>query len=126
VWFVGIGTLFAGVIGVSNIMLIVVRDRTKEIGIRKALGATPYSIISMIIQESIFITTVAGYLGLLAGTGIIALMSSMEVPYFRNPQVNFGVAAIATLILVIAGALAGLMPAIQAARINPVIAMKTD
>lgn len=126
VWFVGIGTLFAGVIGVSNIMLIVVRDRTKEIGIRKALGATPYSIISMIIQESIFITSVAGYLGLLAGTGIIALMSSMEVPYFRNPQVNFGVAAIATLILVIAGALAGLMPAIQAARINPVIAMKTD
>lgn len=126
VWFVGIGTLLAGVIGVSNIMLIVVRDRTKEIGIRKALGATPYSIVSMIIQEAIFITAFAGYLGLLAATGVIALIGSMESEYFRNPQVNFGVAAIATLVLVVCGALAGLMPAVQAARINPVIAMKTD
>lgn len=126
VWFVGIGTLLAGVIGVSNIMLIVVRDRTKEIGIRKALGATPYSIVSMIIQEAIFITALAGYLGMLAGTGVIALIGSVESPYFRNPQVNFAVIATATLVLVISGALAGLMPAIQAARINPVIAMKTD
>lgn len=126
VWFVGIGTLLAGVIGVSNIMLIVVRDRTKEIGIRKALGATPYSIVSMIIQEAVFITAFAGYLGLLAATGVIALVGSMESEYFRNPQVNFGVAAIATLVLVICGALAGLMPAVQAARINPVVAMKTD
>lgn len=126
VWFVGIGTLLAGVIGVSNIMLIVVKDRTKEIGIRKALGATPYSIVSMILQEAIFITAVAGYLGLLAGTGVIALMSSLEVDYFRNPQVNFGVALTATVVLVIAGALAGLMPARQAARINPVVAMKSD
>ncbi len=126
VWFVGIGTLLAGVIGVSNIMLIVVRDRTKEIGIRKALGATPYSIVSMIIQEAVFITAFAGYLGLLAATGVIALVGSMESEYFRNPQVNFGVAAIATLVLVVCGALAGLMPAVQAARINPVVAMKTD
>ncbi len=126
VWFVGIGTLLAGVIGVSNIMLIVVRDRTKEIGIRKALGATPYSIVSMIIQEAIFITALAGYLGMLAGTGVIALIGSVESPYFRNPQVNVAVIITATLVLVISGALAGLMPAIQAARINPVIAMKTD
>ncbi|MFN7117860.1 MAG: ABC transporter permease [Saprospiraceae bacterium] len=126
VWFVGIGTLLAGVIGVSNIMLIVVRDRTKEIGIRKALGATPYSIVSMIIQESVFITALAGYLGMLAGTGVIALIGSVESEYFRNPQVNFGVIATATLVLVISGALAGLIPAVQAARINPVIAMKTD
>lgn len=126
VWFVGIGTLLAGVIGISNVMLIVVRDRTKEIGIRKALGATPYSIVSMIIQEAVFITALAGYLGILAGTGVIALIGSVESPYFRNPQVNFGVVAVATLVLVISGALAGLMPAIQAARINPVIAMKTD
>ncbi|MBK7869612.1 MAG: ABC transporter permease [Saprospiraceae bacterium] len=126
VWFVGIGTLFAGIIGVSNIMLIVVKDRTKEIGIRKALGATPYSIVSMIIQEAVFITAVAGYLGLMAGIGLMALLGSMEVDYFRNPQVHLGVAITATIVLVIAGALAGLMPAMQAAKINPVIAMKSD
>jgi putative ABC transport system permease protein len=126
VWFVGIGSIIAGVIGVSNIMLIIVKDRTKEIGIRKALGATPYSIVSMILQESVFITALAGYMGLLAGVGIISLMSSMEVDYFRNPQVDFGMGIIATIILVISGALAGLMPALQAARINPVVAMKTD
>ncbi len=126
VWFVGIGTLLAGVIGVSNIMLIVIKDRTREIGIRKALGATPYSIVSMILQEAILITSVAGYLGLLAGTGMIALLGSMEVAYFRNPQVNLGVAVTAIIILVIVGGLAGLMPALQAARINPVIAMKSD
>ncbi len=126
VWFVGIGTLFAGIIGVSNIMLIVVKDRTKEIGIRKAMGATPYSIVSMIVQEAIFITSVAGYVGLLAGTGVIALMSSLEVEYFRKPEVDLGVAITAIVVLVVAGALAGLMPAIQAARINPVVAMKSD
>ena len=126
VWFVGIGSIIAGVIGVSNIMLIIVKDRTKEIGIRKALGATPYSIVSMILQESVFITSIAGYFGLLAGVGVISLMSSMEVEYFRHPQVDFGLGLIAILILVIAGALAGLMPALQAARINPVTAMKTE
>ena len=126
VWFVGIGSIIAGVIGVSNIMLIIVKDRTKEIGIRKALGATPYSIISMILQESIFITSVAGYLGLLAGVAVIAALGSMEVDYFRNPQVDIQLGIIATLILVIAGSLAGLMPAMQAARINPVVAMKTE
>lgn len=124
VWFVGIGSIVAGVIGVSNIMLIVVKDRTREIGIRKALGATPRSIISMILTESVFITSVAGYLGLLAGSGVIFLMSSLEVEFFRNPQVHLGIALSATIILVITGALAGLMPAMQAARINPVVAMK--
>ena len=107
-------------------MLIVVKDRTKEIGIRKALGATPRSIITMVLQEAIFITALAGYLGMIAGIGVISLMSSMEVEYFRNPQINIGVAIGATLVLMIAGALAGLMPAMQAAKINPVIAMKTD
>lgn len=126
VWFVGLGSILAGIIGISNIMLIIVKDRTKEIGIRKAMGATPYSIVSMILQEAIFITAIAGYLGMLSGIGLISLMSSMQVEYFRNPQVNFGVAVSATIVLVIAGALAGLMPAIQAARINPVVAMKSD
>lgn len=125
VWFVGLGSIIAGVIGISNIMLIVVKDRTREIGVRKALGATPYSIVSMILQESILITSVAGYLGLLAGVGAISLMESMEVEYFRNPEVDLGVGFAATLVLVIAGALAGWMPAQQAARINPVEAMRS-
>ncbi|MCB0687126.1 MAG: ABC transporter permease [Saprospiraceae bacterium] len=130
IWFVGIGSIIAGVIGVSNIMLIIVKDRTREIGIRKALGATPRSIVSMILQESIFITAIAGYMGLLVGFGIVyginALMLKykVEAEYFRDPQVNFGVVIMAMLILVISGALAGLLPAIKAARINPVVAMK--
>jgi putative ABC transport system permease protein len=122
---VGLGSIIAGVIGISNIMLIVVKDRTREIGVRKALGATPYSIISMILQESVLITSVAGYLGLLAGVGVISLMESMEVDFFRNPQVDLGVGLAATLVLVVAGALAGWMPARQAARINPVEAMRS-
>jgi len=126
VWFVGLGSIIAGVIGVSNIMLIVVKDRTKEIGIRKALGATPYSIVSMILQEAVFITALAGYLGLIAGIGVIYLIRELEVDYFRNPEVNLSVAVAATIVLVLAGALAGLMPALQAARINPVVAMKSD
>ncbi|TXB68391.1 ABC transporter permease [Phaeodactylibacter luteus] len=125
VWFVGIGSIIAGVIGISNIMLIVVKDRTKEIGVRKALGATPTAIISMILQEAILITAVAGYMGLLAGVGVISLMESLEVDYFRNPEVNLSVAVTATIVLVIAGALAGYMPARQAARINPIEAMKS-
>lgn len=125
VWFVGLGSIIAGVIGISNIMLIVVKDRTREIGVRKALGATPYSIVSMILQESILITAVAGYLGLLAGVGAISLMESLEMEFFRNPQVDLGVGLAATLVLVIAGALAGWMPARQAARINPVEAMRS-
>ncbi|MCB9295318.1 MAG: ABC transporter permease [Lewinellaceae bacterium] len=124
VWFVGLGSIVAGVIGVSNIMLIVVKDRTREIGIRKALGATPRSIVAMILQESILITSVAGYLGLLAGVGAISLMESIAVEYFRNPRVDLGVGLSATLVLVLAGALAGLMPARKAAQINPVVAMR--
>lgn len=124
IWFVGLGSIIAGVIGISNIMLIVVKDRTREIGIRKALGATPYSIVAMILQESILITAIAGYLGLVAGVGVISLIGAMEVDYFRNPQVNLGVGVAATVVLVVAGALAGLMPARQAARINPIEAMR--
>lgn len=130
IWFVGIGSIIAGVIGVSNIMLIVVKDRTREIGIRKAMGATPFSIVSMVLQESVFITSVAGYIGLLMGFGIVygvnSLMSAneVEIEFFRNPQVSFPVVLTALILLVIAGALAGLLPALKAVRVKPVEAMK--
>ncbi|MEL6989296.1 MAG: FtsX-like permease family protein, partial [Bacteroidota bacterium] len=127
IWIVGIFSIIAGVIGVSNIMLIIVKDRTKEIGIRKSLGATPRSIISMILMEAIVITSVAGYVGLLGGVGFTALVSKfVEHEFFYNPQVNITVAILAVVILIISGVIAGLIPALRAASINPVIAMKSD
>lgn len=131
IWFVGIGSIIAGVIGVSNIMLIVVKDRTKEIGIRKALGATPYSIVSMIVQESVFLTAIAGYCGLACGLGVIygvqqfMEQNNLESEFFRNPEVNIGMVIIALLILIVSGAVSGLIPALQAVRVNPVEAMKS-
>ena len=131
-WIVGIGTLLAGIVGVSNIMLIVVKERTKEIGIRKAIGATPASIISSILTESIFITAVSGYLGLLAGVlvigGINLLMerASVDSQMFYNPEVNLGIAIGAMILLTIAGTVAGLIPAMMAARVNPVVALKDE
>jgi putative ABC transport system permease protein len=126
VWIVGIGSLLAGVIGVGNIMLIIVKERTKEIGIRKALGATPWSIVSMILLESVFITTMAGYLGLMVSTGLILLMN-MAVgeggEFFANPEVDMGVGLGALVILIFSGALTGLIPALQAASVNPVEAL---
>lgn len=130
VWFVGIGSLMAGVIGVGNIMLILVKERTKEIGIRKAMGATPQSIVSMILLESVFITTIAGYLGLLTSTGLVILMAQAVGDggdgYFTNPEVDIEIGIIALIILIISGALTGLIPAMQAANINPVEALKDE
>ncbi len=123
-WFVGIGSIIAGVIGVGNIMLIIVKDRTREIGIRKALGATPFSVVSMILQESLLITGLAGYLGLLAGIGMIYAMSDIEAGFFRNPSVPLSVILLAIFILMLMGALAGLLPALRAAKIQPIVAMK--
>lgn len=130
-WFVGIGSIIAGVIGVSNIMLIVVKDRTKEIGIRKAMGATPNSILAMIMQESIFLTAIAGYIGMISGFGLVyglnylLTVNEVELEFFRNPEVDFMTILYALFLLVFAGGFAGLIPALQAVRINPVIAMKS-
>ena len=122
----GICSLVAGVIGVSNIMMIVVRERTREIGVRKALGAKPSHIVMSIVQESVFITTVAGYFGLVAGIGALALIDKLIPPtdMFAHPEVNMTVALGATAVLVIAGALAGLFPALTAARLNPIKALR--
>jgi len=131
IWFVGIGSIIAGVVGVSNIMIITVKDRTKEIGIRKALGATPRSIVGMIMQEAIFLTSIAGYMGLLTGFGVVygvhALMKKfdVELEFFYNPEVDFMSVVLALVFLVVCGSLAGLVPALQAVRINAVEAMKS-
>ncbi|MEO1623675.1 MAG: ABC transporter permease [Bacteroidota bacterium] len=128
-WFVGIGSLLAGVIGVSNIMLIVVRERTKEIGIRKAIGATPGSIVSLIMMESIFLTSLAGYAGLATSVGLISLLNvavGEGSEFYANPEVDMRVGLVAFFILVVAGALAGLIPALQASNVNPVVALKDE
>lgn len=126
-WWVGICTIIAGVVGVSNIMLIVVKERTKEIGIRKALGASPFSIISMILHESIFITTIAGFTGLLASLLLLEFVGPMvQSEYFRNPEVDFGVALTTLVLLVFAGAMAGFFPAYRAAKIKPIVALRDE
>jgi putative ABC transport system permease protein len=126
VWFVGAGTLLAGMVGVGNIMLISVTERTKEIGIRKALGATPGSIVRMVMAEALLITSVAGYAGLVAGVLVIELFAQKvpPMPYFRSPEVDLGVMLIATLMVVAAGLLAGFVPARRAARVDPIVALR--
>lgn len=131
-WIVAIGTIMAGAIGVGNIMLIVVKERTREIGLRKALGATPGSVVGMIVQESIFITTFAGYLGLVMGVllleGIGKLLDANggSAGFFGKPEVDFGTAFSALLVLVISGLLASLMPAAKAASVNPIVALQDE
>ena len=126
-WWVGICTIIAGVVGVSNIMLIIVNERTKEIGIRKALGASPISIIVMILHESIFITTIAGFVGLLSSLLLLELVGpNVKSDYFLNPEVNFGVALTTLILLVFAGAMAGFFPAYRAAKIRPIVALRDE
>ncbi len=123
---IGIFTLIAGIVGVSNIMMIVVKERTMEIGVRKALGATPFSIIALIIQESVFITSLAGYIGFMAGFGLVEALKALglEGAFFKNPEIDLGIALGAVALIVLAGALAGFFPALKAARVQPVDALK--
>lgn len=127
---IGILTLISGITGISNIMLISVKERTKEIGIRKALGAKPNSIIQQIILESVLITAIAGYVGLILGTVVVEtvnyFMKGSENIAFENPTVNLSTALIATLVMVIAGALAGWLPARRAAKIKPIEALRYE
>jgi putative ABC transport system permease protein len=126
-WWVGICTIIAGVVGVSNIMLIIVKERTKEIGIRKALGAPPISIIGMILHESIFITTIAGFVGLLMSLLLLELAGpNIDSDFFLNPSVDFGTALTTLFLLVFAGALAGFFPAYRAAKIKPIVALRDE
>ena len=129
-WIVGGATLLAGVVGVSNIMLITVKERTREIGVRKALGASPMSIISMVMKESIVLTLVAGLVGVSAGVGLIALgdvvlANANDLP-FGPPNVGLSTVMMAVLILVVAGVLAGIMPASHAASIKPIEALRAE
>ena len=126
--FIGSGTLIAGIIGISNIMIFVIKERTKEFGIRKALGAKPVSIVGMVVQESVLITTLAGYLGLTLGTYILNLIgNSLEEKYFiKDPSVSPGLVIGATVILILSGLIAGYLPAKKAANIKPIEALRAD
>jgi putative ABC transport system permease protein len=129
IWVVGIGTLIAGIIGISNIMLIVVKERTKEIGVKRALGATPVSVMFQIILESVFLTAVAGYFGLVIGVGLLELINmalGADVPMFSNPTVDINVAIISLSVLIGCGALAGLIPAQRAVSVLPVEALRSE
>jgi ABC-type antimicrobial peptide transport system, permease component len=132
VWFVGLGTLAAGIVGISNIMIITVKDRTREIGVRKALGATPLSIVTMILSESVLVTATAGYCGLVLGVAILEGVSLVvknaggSLGFFGAPDIELSTAIQAVIVLIVAGALAGLAPALRAAKILPIEAMREE
>lgn len=129
-WIVAIGTIMAGAIGVSNIMLIVVKERTREIGLRKALGATPSSIVAMIIQESLVITIFAGYFGLVLGVlfleGVNKALSMSGNAMFKDLSMDFHTGVVALTVLVISGLVASLLPAAKAAAVNPIVALQDE
>lgn len=124
---IAFGTIIAGIIGISNIMVFVVKERTKELGIRKALGATPRSVIGTILLESVFITTISGFIGMMIGVGLLSsLGDKLEDFFITNPYINMGMAIAATIILVIFGAIAGYIPARRAASIKPIVALRDE
>jgi putative ABC transport system permease protein len=133
-WIVGIGTLLAGVIGVSNIMLVIVKERTREIGVQRALGARPITIITQVMLESVALTTVAGYIGLSLGVGLLELINKVmenqsknsEEIFFRNPEISISVAVAALIVLIIAGMFAGSIPAQRALQIKPIEALREE
>ena len=125
--FVGLGTLIAGIIGISNIMVFVVKERTKELGIRKALGATPRSVIHMVLQESVFITTISGYFGLFLGVLVLENIGlKLEEYFIKNPFIDIGTAFSATVVLILFGAIAGYIPAKRASSIKPIVALRDE
>ncbi|MFA5463612.1 MAG: FtsX-like permease family protein, partial [Dysgonamonadaceae bacterium] len=126
IWIVGLGTLFAGAVGVSNIMLVTVRERTKEIGIRRALGATPRNIIGQILSESIVLTVLAGIGGIVLGVGLLTatgIVLSQGDQFLKDPQISFYIAMVALIILVVIGTFAGFIPAQRAMMIKPIEAI---
>ncbi len=124
---IGMGTLIAGIVGIANIMIFVVKERTKELGIRKALGAQPKSIVTMIMIEAIMVTAIAGYLGLLIGMGVLELIGDSLKKYFiTDPSVSTGLIIGATIILIISGAIAGYLPAKRASKIKPIVALRDE
>ncbi|HAQ21254.1 MAG TPA: ABC transporter ATP-binding protein [Prolixibacteraceae bacterium] len=133
-WIVGIGTLLAGVIGVSNIMLVIIKERTQEIGIQRAIGATPATVIKHIVAESVFLTVMAGYIGLSLGVGLLELLNQILIKasesgseiFFRSPEVNLTMALSALGVLVISGIIAGLIPAKRAVSIKPIDAIRDE
>jgi putative ABC transport system permease protein len=124
---IGFGTLIAGIVGISNIMIFIVKERTKEIGIRKALGAQPKQIVSIILLESIVITAIAGYIGLLVGVGVLEWATPVLKDYFiKDPGVSNSLVIGATITLVLAGTIAGYLPAKRASQIKPIVALRND
>lgn len=129
IWIVGLGTLLAGAIGVSNIMLVTVRERTKEIGIRRALGATPRNIIGQILSESVVLTVLAGVTGIIVGVGILratGIVLSQGDQFFKDPQISFTMAVVSLIILIVIGTFAGYVPAQRAMMIKPVEAISEE
>ena len=130
VWVVGTGTLLAGVIGISNIMLVIVKERTKEIGIQRAIGAPPIVIMSQIITESVVLTSIAGFFGLCLGVGLLSLLNMAILASggggFKDPQVDFNMAIMALGILIVSGAFAGLLPALRAIKVRPIDALRYE
>lgn len=121
---VGFLILVAGIVGIGNIMVFTIKERTKEIGVRKALGARPRQIINLVLLESVFITAISGFVGLAFAWMILAAIGPMiEAPAFSNPSVSLSVVVTATIILIIAGVLAGLLPAMKAANVKPIVAL---